>query len=85
MKKIILSLSLLLSIAPLKMDAQNNIIDEVIWVVGDESILKSEVNRRALVHNTKERLLRVIPTVSSPNKLPFKNYFCIRPYSTVWW
>jgi len=45
MKKIILSLSLLLSIAPLKMLAQNNIIDEVIWVVGDESILKSEVEQ----------------------------------------
>jgi len=48
MKKIILSLSLLLSIAPLKMDAQNNIIDEVIWVVGDESILKSEVEQARL-------------------------------------
>ncbi|MFZ4723934.1 MAG: peptidylprolyl isomerase [Paludibacter sp.] len=48
MKKIILTFSLLLSIVPLKMWAQNNIIDEVIWVVGDESILRSEVEEQRL-------------------------------------
>lgn len=48
MKKIILSLLLLLSIAPLKMWAQKNIIDEVIWVVGDEAILRSEVEEQRL-------------------------------------
>jgi len=39
---------LLLSVAPLKMLAQNNIIDEVIWVVGDESILRSEVEEQKI-------------------------------------
>ena len=48
MKKIILSLLLLLSIAPLKMLAQKNIIDEVIWIIGDESILRSEVEEQRL-------------------------------------
>ena len=48
MKKIILSLLFFLSIAPLKMLAQKNIIDEVIWVVGDESILKSQVEEQKL-------------------------------------
>ena len=48
MKKIILSLLFLLSIAPLKMLAQKNIIDEVIWVVGDESILRSQVEEQKL-------------------------------------
>lgn len=50
MKKIILSFLLLLSVAPVKMWAQlqNNIIDEVIWVVGDESILRSEVEEQRL-------------------------------------
>jgi len=48
MKKIILSLLFLLSIAPFKMLAQKNIIDEVIWVVGDESILKSQVEEQKL-------------------------------------
>lgn len=50
MKKIILSFLLLLSVAPLKLWAQkqDNIIDEVIWVVGDESILRSEVEQERL-------------------------------------
>ena len=48
MKRIILPMFLLLSVAPLKMLAQNNIIDEVIWVVGDESILRSEVEEQKL-------------------------------------
>jgi peptidyl-prolyl cis-trans isomerase SurA len=48
MKKITISLLFLLSIAPLKMWAQKNIIDEVIWVIGDESILRSEVEEQKL-------------------------------------
>ncbi|MDR3653589.1 MAG: peptidylprolyl isomerase [Paludibacter sp.] len=48
MKKIIFSFLLLLSLAPLKMWAQKNIIDEVIWIVGDESILRSEVEEQKL-------------------------------------
>jgi len=48
MKKIIISLLFLLSIAPLKMWAQKNVIDEVIWVIGDESILRSEVEEQKL-------------------------------------
>ena len=48
MKKIIISLLFLLSIAPLKIWAQKNIIDEVIWVIGDESILRSEVEEQKL-------------------------------------
>ena len=55
MKKIIFSLLFLLSIAPLKMLAQKNIVDEVIWVIGDESILRSQVEEqklRAVAENT---------------------------------
>jgi peptidyl-prolyl cis-trans isomerase SurA len=48
MKKIIISLSFLLSLFSVGMKAQNNIIDEVIWVVGDESILRSEVEEQRL-------------------------------------
>jgi len=48
MKKIILSLLFLLSIAPFKMLAQKNIVDEVIWVVGDESILRSEIEKQRI-------------------------------------
>ena len=50
MKKIIFALLFLLSFVPLKSWAQlkNNIIDEVIWVIGDESILRSEVEDQKL-------------------------------------
>ncbi len=50
MKKIVLSFLLLLSVFAVKTSAQteNNIIDEVIWVVGDESILRSEVEEQRL-------------------------------------
>jgi peptidyl-prolyl cis-trans isomerase SurA len=48
MKKIIFSLLLILSVAPTKMWAQKNIIDEVIWTVGDEAILRSDVEKQKL-------------------------------------
>ena len=48
MKKLFFSLLLILTIVPLQMRAQKNIIDEVIWVIGDESILRSEVEEQKL-------------------------------------
>ena len=50
MKKIIFALLLLLSVSPLRLlaQAEKNVIDEVIWVVGDESILRSEVEEQRL-------------------------------------
>jgi len=48
MKKTILSLSLFLSMGPLSMVAQKNIVDEVIWIVGDEAILRSEVEEQRI-------------------------------------
>ena len=37
-----------LSIYNISSFAQNNVIDEVVWVVGDEAILKSEVEKLRL-------------------------------------
>lgn len=34
---------MLLLLAGVSVYAQNNVIDEVVWVVGDEAILKSDV------------------------------------------
>jgi peptidyl-prolyl cis-trans isomerase SurA len=48
MKKIIFAFFLITSFAPIKMLAQSNVIDEVIWVVGDESILRSEVEQEKI-------------------------------------
>ncbi len=47
MKKNILIISLFLSAFTLS-TAQSNIIDEVIWIVGDEAILRSEVEQEKL-------------------------------------
>lgn len=47
MKKFILQLVIIVT-ANLALQAQNNIIDEVVWVVGDEAILKSDVESQRL-------------------------------------
>ena len=48
MKKIIFPLLLILSVVPVKSWAQKNLIDEVIWIVGDEVILRSDVEKQRL-------------------------------------
>jgi len=47
-KFIFFSFSLFISTLLINISAQTNIIDEVIWVVGDESILKSEVEEQRI-------------------------------------
>ena len=39
---------MLLLLAGVSAYAQNNVIDEVVWVVGDEAILKSDVENERL-------------------------------------
>ncbi|HZK69218.1 MAG TPA: peptidylprolyl isomerase, partial [Paludibacter sp.] len=75
MKKIILALSLLLSIAPIKMLAQKNIIDEVIWVVGDESILKSEVEEQRLRAEYEKTPLEGDPYCVIPEQMAIQKLF----------
>lgn len=48
MKKNILFLFTFLCLAATNLLAQTNIIDEVIWIIGDESILRSEVEEQRL-------------------------------------
>ena len=47
LKHICYTLLLLLTVAPATLQAQqnNNVVDEVIWVVGDDAILKSDVEK----------------------------------------
>ena len=42
----VLFLTLFFSLIGVSLQAQNNIIDEVVWVVGDEAILKSQVEEQ---------------------------------------
>lgn len=46
--KFVFAFYLLISMSQINLSAQTNIIDEVIWVVGDESILKSEVEEQRI-------------------------------------
>lgn len=46
--KFIFPFLLFISISLINVSAQTNIIDEIIWVVGDESILKSEVEEQRI-------------------------------------
>jgi peptidyl-prolyl cis-trans isomerase SurA len=48
MKKHIFFLFTLISLVSTSLSAQKNIIDEVIWIVGDEAILRSEVEEQRL-------------------------------------
>jgi len=47
-KMLICLFSLLSGIIPVQMQAQDNIIDEIVWVVGDEAILRSDVEEQRI-------------------------------------
>ncbi|KAA6319880.1 Chaperone SurA, partial [termite gut metagenome] len=43
-----ISLLALLSVAGIRVYCQDNVIDEVVWIVGDEAILKSEIEQAVM-------------------------------------
>ena len=68
------TLCLLWLLGSLVLSAQNNIIDEVVWVVGDEAILKSDVeNMRRTMMESGQRIdgdpYAVIPELLAVQKL----------------
>jgi peptidyl-prolyl cis-trans isomerase SurA len=74
MKKPIFILSLFLFAASTFVAAQKNIIDEVIWIVGDESILRSEIEEQRIRAQYEGTPLQgdpycVIPEQMAINKL----------------
>jgi peptidyl-prolyl cis-trans isomerase SurA len=75
MKKTIFALFLLLSIVPFKMLAQKNIVDEVIWVIGDESILKSEVEEQRLRAEYEKTPLEGDPYCVIPEQMAIQKLF----------
>lgn len=60
-----------------------SVVDEVIWVVGDEPILKSEVEATRLQAEQKVLVIPAILIVLSQSKSLCKNCFCIRQPSIV--
>ena len=76
MKKIIFSFFLIISLSPMKMWAQNNnVIDEVIWVVGDESILRSEVEQEKLRSQYEGTPLQGDPYCVIPEQIAIQKLF----------
>ncbi|GAE22742.1 survival protein SurA precursor [Bacteroides pyogenes JCM 10003] len=63
--------------------AQDNVIDEVVWVVGDEAILKSDVEEVRLDALYKGRRFNGDPYCIILRRLPCRSCFCIRRSWTV--
>ena len=62
---------------------QDNVIDEVVWVVGDEAILKSEVEEARMSALYEGRKFDRDPYCVIPEEIAVQSCFCIRPHSTV--
>lgn len=55
--------------------AQNNIIDEVLWVVGDEAILKSDVEQARIFYMMQGRPIEGDPYCVIPEQLAIQKLF----------
>ena len=69
------SLFLLLMIVGLTVKAQDNVIDEVVWVVGDEAILKSDVENERLNAQYEGRRFDGDPYCVIPEELAVQKLF----------
>lgn len=69
------SLFLLLMIVGLTVKAQDNVIDEVVWVVGDEAILKSDVENERLNSQYEGRRFDGDPYCVIPEELAVQKLF----------
>ena len=63
---------------------EHSIVDEVIWVVGDEPILKSDVETMRLQGDMEGYSFPVIQTVRSLSNWLCRSFSCIRQRLTVW-
>ena len=68
-------MSLLLCVAGLTAGAQDNVIDEVVWVVGDEAILKSDVENERLNAQYENRRFNGDPYCVIPEELAVQKLF----------
>ena len=76
MKKIVSSLCFtLLTLMPFAAAAQSNVIDEVVWVVGDEAILKSDVEQMRLEAQAQRMRIDGDPYCVIPEQLAVKKLF----------
>lgn len=69
------TLILLSLIFPVMLFSQDNIIDQVVWVVGDEAILKSEVEEERLAALSERRDIDGDPYCVIPEQLAIQKLF----------
>lgn len=69
------SLSIILSMMALMLSAQDNVIDEVVWVVGDEAILKSEVESERMRAQLEGRRFDGDPYCVIPEELALQRLY----------
>ena len=67
--------ALLVSLFSVQVFAQNNVIDEVVWVVGDEAILKSDVETERLSALYEGRRFDGDPYCVIPEQLAVQKLF----------
>ena len=65
------------------MSQEKNMIDGVVWVVGDEAILRSDVEQERIRAQYEGQPYRATLIVSYQNRLQFKNYLFTKPKSIV--
>ena len=70
-----LYVALMLFLLPLSVCAQSNVIDEVIWVVGDEPILKSDVETTRLEAQARGQRWDGDPYCVIPEQLAVQKLF----------
>ena len=68
-------LSIILSMMALMLSAQDNVIDEVVWVVGDEAILKSEVESERMRAQLEGRRFDGDPYCVIPEELALQRLY----------
>lgn len=69
---------MLMLFAVVSVYGQDNVIDEVVWVVGDEAILKSDVENERLNAQYEGRKFDGDPYCIIPEQLAIRNCFFIR-------
>ena len=67
--------ALLVSLFSVQAFAQNNVIDEVVWVVGDEAILKSDVENERMNAQYEGRRFDGDPYCVIPEQLAVQKLF----------
>ena len=65
----------LLLLASASLHAQNNVIDEVVWVVGEEAILKSDVEQSRIEMQSMGQRMEGDPYCVIPEQLAIQKLF----------